>query len=141
MPRLSLLAAAAALAMTVPAFAETQHFKASLTGAAETPPNDSKGMGEATVAFDPATKLLIWSIDYMDLSGPATMAHFHGPAAPGVAAGVEVNIPAPLASPIKGSTVLTDAQAGDLEAGKLYINIHTPALPKGEIRGQVEAAK
>ncbi len=41
-----------------------------------------------------------------------------------------------LASPIKGEATLTDAQAADLAAGKMYFNIHTMANPGGEIRGQ-----
>jgi hypothetical protein len=45
-----------------------------------------------------------------------------------------------LASPIKGSATLTEAQAADLLAGKYYINIHTAAHKGGEIRGQVEKA-
>ena len=41
------------------------------------------------------------------------------------------------ASPAQGSAVLTDAQAADLLAGRYYINVHTAANPRGEIRGQV----
>ena len=36
-----------------------------------------------------------------------------------------------------GSATLTDAQAADLMAGKLYVNIHTAANKGGEIRGQM----
>jgi CHRD domain len=42
-----------------------------------------------------------------------------------------------LASPIKGSATLTDAQISDLDAGKWYVNIHTAANKPGEIRGQL----
>jgi CHRD domain len=42
-----------------------------------------------------------------------------------------------MASPIKGSKVLTAAQEADLEAGKYYVNIHTAANKGGEIRGQL----
>ncbi len=45
-----------------------------------------------------------------------------------------------LKSPIKGSAVLTDAQAADLVAGKDYVNVHTAANKDGEIRGQIEKA-
>ncbi len=40
-------------------------------------------------------------------------------------------------APITGSATLTDAQLADLEAGRLYVNIHTAANPGGEIRGQI----
>jgi hypothetical protein len=69
--------------------------------------------------------------------GPATAAHFHGPAEAGKNAGVAVAIPNATSSPVEGSATLTDAQAADLVAGKYYINIHTAANPGGEIRGQV----
>ena len=56
-------------------------------------------------------------------------------------AGVAIPFKGKLKSPIKGSAVLTDAQAADLMAGKDYVNVHTAANKDGEIRGQVEAAK
>ncbi len=67
-------------------------------------------------------------------------AHFHGPAAPGVAAPIEVPLKAPLDSPMKGSAVLTDSQVKDLMDGMMYFNIHTAEHKPGEIRGQMEKA-
>ena len=58
-----------------------------------------------------------------------------------LAAGVQVPIPkGDLASPIKGSKELTDAQVTDLMGGKWYFNVHTKEHPAGEIRGQVMPA-
>jgi hypothetical protein len=128
-----------ALATTVvfagPAFAEK--FKATLDGKSEVPPTTSAGTGTADIDYDPASKKLSWKLTYSGLSGPATAAHFHGPAAPGENAKPAVAIPSATSSPSEGSATLTDAQAADLEAGKLYINVHTAANPGGEIRGQV----
>ena len=118
-----------------PAFAEK--FKATLDGKSETPPNTSAGTGTADIDWDAATKKLSWKLTYSGLSGPATAAHFHGPAEPGKNAGVAVAIPNATSSPVEGSATLTDAQAADLVAGKYYVNIHTAANPGGEIRGQV----
>jgi hypothetical protein len=116
-------------------------YKATLTPAAEVPPNDSKGSGALTASYDTATKKLTYSATYKDLSGPAAAAHFHGPADAKTNAGVVVPVPAPasgaLASPLKGEATLTDAQAADLAAGKWYFNVHTAANKGGEIRGQV----
>src|SRR5947209_9383369 len=121
----SLIALALLAAVISPAAAETVHYKATLTGPAETPPTDSKGAGTVDATFDPGTKTLSWTIDYSGLSGPATMAHFHGPAPAGKPAPVEVPIQGSLQSPIKGSATLTDAQAKDLTNGMMYFNIHT----------------
>jgi hypothetical protein len=138
---LALIVAAAALAVCVPAVAATVHYTAKLAGAAETPPNDSKAAGNAAVTLDTAAKKISWKITYSGLSGPATMAHFHGPAPAGQAAGVAVPITPPLASPARGTAAVTDAQIGDLKAGQWYVNIHTAAHPDGEIRGQLAAHK
>jgi hypothetical protein len=124
------------LAAASPALAEKLTMKVSLNAAASVPPNNSPGTGTADVTFDTATKLLTWKVTYSGLTGPATMAHFHGPAEADKNAGVAVPIPNP-ASGADGSATLTDAQAADLLAGKYYINIHTDVNKGGEIRGQV----
>ena len=84
----------------------------------------------------PTSKKLTWKGSYTGLTGPATAAHFHGPAETGKNAGVAVPI-APATSPLEGSATLTDAQAADLMAGKWYVNVHTAANKGGEIRGQL----
>src|SRR6201995_757592 len=129
------LAFAAAVAFAGPAFAEK--FKATLDGKTEVPATTSTGTGTADIDYDAASKKLTWKLTYSGLSGPATAAHFHGPAEPGKNAGVAVAIPNATSSPVEGSATLTDAQAADLAAGKYYVNIHTAANPGGEIRGQV----
>ena len=100
----------------------------------------SSGKGMATASLDTTTKTLTWTVDYSGLSGPATAAHIHGPADPGANAGIVVPFSGNLASPIKGSATLTDAQIAQLEAGKWYVNIHTEANKPGEIRGQLVRA-
>lgn len=133
-----LAGAAAATLLTAlcgAALADTVMFKTDLKAANEVPANDSKGTGTLNVTYDTATRMLTWTGAYAGLTGPATMAHFHGPAEPGKNATVMVPSPAP--TPIQGSATLTDAQAADLMGGKLYFNVHTAAHPGGEIRGQV----
>lgn len=124
------------LALASPSYAETLQLKASLSGASEVPPNQSTGTGTVTATFDTATKQLSWKGDYSGLSGPATAAHFHGPAEAGKNAGVAIPI-TPNTSPFSGSATLTDSQASDLLAGRWYVNIHTAANPGGEVRGQL----
>jgi len=126
--------------VSAPALAEMMKFKADLSGASEVPPTTSKGTGAIEATYDTATKTLTWSGTYADLTGPEAAAHFHGPAAAGVNAGVLVPVEAP-ASPFKGSAVLTEAQAKAFTDGLVYFNVHTAANKGGEIRGQMAAVK
>jgi hypothetical protein len=132
---LATLALGAAVALSGPAFADK--LKATLAAATEVPANTSPGKGTADIDYDAGTKKLSWKVTYSGLTGPATMAHFHGPAEAGKNAAVAIVIPNATSSPIEGSATLTDAQAADLLAGKYYVNVHTAANPGGEIRGQV----
>jgi hypothetical protein len=132
---LATLALGATIALTGSAFAEKM--KVTLDSKSEVPPNTSAATGTADVDYDAASKKLTWKLTYSGLSGPATGAHFHGPAEAGKNAGVKVAIPNAASSPAEGSAILTDEQAADLTAGKYYINVHTAANPGGEIRGQV----
>ncbi|MGC1466162.1 MAG: CHRD domain-containing protein [Pseudolabrys sp.] len=133
---LAALACATAVALASPSLAATMNFKANLKGSSEVPATTSKGTGSVTATLDTTTKKLTWKGSYAGLSGPATAAHFHGPAASGKNAGVAVPI-SPNASPFEGSATLTDAQIKDLEAGNWYVNVHTAANKGGEIRGQL----
>lgn len=146
MTRLSRSGLVALLAWSVPLGTSAVHaagtgtpYAATLSGVSEVPATDSKGTGSITATYDPATKHLSWNGTYSGLTGPVTAAHFHGPAAAGANAGVLVPVTA-TGSPFSGEATLDDAKAADLEAGKLYFNLHTAANPKGEIRGQVERA-
>jgi CHRD domain len=139
------LAALASLGLTAslgaaPALAETTSFKAMLSAAEEVPPTNSKGAGTVDVTYDSTSKKISWKGSYSGLTGNATAAHFHGPAEMGKNAGVAVALPS-AASPLEGSAAVTDAQAAELMAGKMYINVHTAANPDGEIRGQLLKAK
>jgi hypothetical protein len=111
---------------------------ANLSTSQEVPPVSGSGNGKADFTLNPATKQLSWNVNYDGLSGPATAAHIHGPAAPGSNAGVVVNLaPNGMSNPLQGSTTLTDAQMADLTSGKDYVNVHTANNKGGEIRGQI----
>ena len=121
--------------------AESVHLQGTLSAATEVPPKASGGSGTVDASLDTTTHQLTYTIDYSGLTGPATMAHFHGPAKPGTNAGVVLPLSSPLDSPIKGTATLTEAQQKQLLDGMMYVNVHTAANPGGEVRGQVMAAK
>lgn len=108
-----------------------------LRGSNEVPPLLSQGSGSVDAVFNKDNNLLRWRVSFSGLSGPATAAHFHGPAPVGANAGVALPWPAPVSSPMEGRATLTPAQAADLLAGHWYANIHTAAHPGGEVRGQM----
>ena len=112
-------------------------FTTQLRGANEVPPNASGATGSVDAVLDKDTNLFRWKVKFSGLTGPATGAHFHGPAAIGVNAGVVLPWQGPIVSPLEGRATLTPAQAADLMAGRWYANIHTAANPGGEIRGQM----
>jgi len=127
---------AGALALATPSLAATVNFKASLNGKNEVPPNATAGTGTVAATYDTDSKKLTWKGSYSGLTGPATAAHFHGPAPEGKNAGVLVPI-SPNGPAFEGSATLTDAQAKALMDGDMYANVHTEANKAGEIRGQL----
>ncbi|WP_019171458.1 CHRD domain-containing protein [Pseudaminobacter salicylatoxidans] len=135
-PLLAGLALTTAL-MVSPALAEVVKFSATLDSAQEVPPTDSAGKGTLNASYDTDSKKLDWTLEYSELTGDATGAHFHGPAGTGENADVAIPIP-DAKSGSKGSATLTDEQAKDLMDGKYYVNVHTAKYADGEIRGQVE---
>jgi hypothetical protein len=116
----------------------TVRLAGTLDAAQEVPPSTGTGSGSVSASYDKNSNKLTYEVTYSGLTGPATAAHFHGPAAPGQNAGVVLPFPN-ATSPIRGETTLTPAQAADLLAGRWYANVHTARHPGGEIRGQVVA--
>jgi hypothetical protein len=112
-------------------------FVAMLTGFNEVPPVMTAATGTAGVIFDPATLQITLRLQHN--IPDATAAHIHGPAAPGVNAGVMVGITPP-SMDITIMAMLTPPQAMALQAGLTYVNVHSPANPGGQIRGQLLAA-
>lgn len=83
------------------------------------------------------------NLTYGGLSGPASNAHIHGPAAPGANAGVLVGL-ASLANgglagqgSLSGAVALSPEQLGHVINGQTYVNFHTSSHGGGEIRGQI----
>ena len=120
-------------------------FTADPTGTQEVPPNvavTGRGIGTFTLTGQE----LAFKVTVDGLTGPIAMAHFHN-AAVGVDGAVVKTITADfvgnIASGIWKSTdpePLTQALINELQAARLYVNIHTASFPGGEIRGQLGPA-
>jgi cysteine-rich repeat protein len=145
--RVVLLALVAGSALVASADAATVNLAATIDAAQETTcAMTSTAQGAATVTLDDVSGLLSWNVTFGNNSpdfdngmldfGAETLAHFHGPAAPGGTAGVKVTLA--LGSPKVGSTTVTStSDRTDVKNGLWYINIHSSSCGGGEIRGQV----
>jgi aldose sugar dehydrogenase len=109
-------------------------FVANLTGAQETPSNNSTAVGRASLVLSPDEKSARISLVFSGLSSGQTDAHIHGPAAAGVSA--PPVFPLPLGQLSDFSITLTPSQVQDLKNGLFYVNVHSSNFPTGEIRGQ-----
>lgn len=118
-----------------------------LTPEAEIPPAIAPGAsGSAAMVLDTDTNQFSWVIEFEELTGPATAAHFHIGAVD-EAGDVVLNLdtdPGVIFSGVgqtsgifSGGNTLSSTDIDDILAGLWYINIHTDANPPGELRGQV----
>ncbi len=117
------------------AAAAKEHYKASLDGAQEVPPNGSIATGSGMFVIDPATNTLFYHIAYSGLSSAESAAHIHGYAPPGQNAGVVHPLPA--TNPKIGAWAYPAGDEVSIMSGLSYANIHTGNFPGGEIRGQI----
>jgi hypothetical protein len=111
-------------------------FLGTLSGANEVPANASTATGSVSVVFNSDTKILTATVTFSGLTPSA--GHIHNAAA-GVNGPVVFPLgSAPFSSPINYTSVaLTAAQETDLMANNYYVNLHTAAIPGGEIRAQL----
>jgi hypothetical protein len=111
---------------------------ASLDGAQETPPVMTNAFGAGTLAVEPITGKVS---GFVVTSGLPTgnAAHVHQ-----AARGTPGNIIVPMIGAGNfwvipdAAAAITAAQQAAFTAGQLYENVHTPANPNGEIRGQLD---
>jgi CHRD domain len=96
------------------------------------------GTFTATVAKLGTGGTVAWRLRFSKLTGRAIAAHIHigrvGRAGP-----VAVPLCGPCRNGQRGTADLTPPTLAALQAGRGYVNIHTPKNPGGEIRGQIRA--
>lgn len=129
---------AACAMLALPAFAEELKFTADLTGGAEVPPTESTATGTADVTVDTDANTVSWVVTVDGLSGDASAAHIHGPAAVDENAGPVIDMSDAIT---EGRGDITEDQIAELQDGKYYVNVHTEQYPDGEVRGQLNAAE
>lgn len=112
----------------------TVQLQATLNGQQEVPATPSVATGTMTGSFDKETRLLTYTVTYQGITPSA--GHIHQ-AAPGVNGPIIVPFSSVVASPVTGTATLSEDNAAKLLAGETYTNLHTPAFPGGEIRGNI----
>jgi hypothetical protein len=106
-------------------------FVANLNEAQEVGPTGSTATGTGSVIFDPATNDIIYRVQHTVVG--AVAGHIHQ--AP-VGMNGPVIVPFTLVGQgASGTATLAADQATALKALGLYMNIHSPTFPNGEIRG------
>lgn len=101
----------------------------------------STASGTIDIDYTKSTKMLMFTVNWKDLTTNATLMHFHGPAARGVNAPpvIPVNgFSQTTAGSYHGTATLNSTQEADFLSGKYYYNIHSVTYGGGELRGQIE---
>ncbi|HET6432913.1 CHRD domain-containing protein [Dyella sp.] len=132
------LGAAALLGFCGAAAAKTVTLSGTFAGEHGTPQHPT---GTVDATLDTDTHRLDYTIDYSGLSGPVTVAHFHGPAGAGTEAGALQPIDGPYASGMHRTVTVDAATQAAMLKGMSYVNLHTKAFPKGEARAQLTVAE
>ncbi len=112
------------------------HFWTIMSGFSEVPVVNTAALGLASVVVSRSLSKVDYKIVVNGLSGPITAAHLHYGS---------TTVAGPVAFPLNfsgsvltGSLDLPDLKLIDsLDAGRVYVNVHTAANGGGEIRGQL----
>ncbi len=124
-----------------PALAEAERYNGVLRGKNLSPPIETNGLGSVQLAV--AGDELSWIVSFYDLESPPVAVQMHGPAAPGEAAPVQLDLGNQWGdlgrnNIMAGKTVLEKEQLQSLASGKWYLVVRTEAHPEGELRAPLE---
>lgn len=146
---LILLASVATMAVVS---AKNTNFTAHLNGGQEVPAVNTTAQGQATFKLNAAGTAIEYKVNVAQLEN-VKFSHLH--LAPiGSNGGVVVDLSGAVAGKVNGTLVEGTIKANQLkgalsgqplsvliaqmEAGNIYVNVHTNSFPGGEIRGQVK---
>lgn len=145
-PSLAIGALGFAIAVTAATAVTTSHatelrLTTALTAAEEVPSptgnvSGARGTFTATATKSGAGATLNWQLVFSGLTGRANAAHIHT-GVRGQPGPVSVPLCGPCESGASGNATVTPTVLQALQTGGAYANVHTPANPAGEIRGQI----
>jgi hypothetical protein len=133
---------------TASASAQT-HWVATLVGANESPAVSTTAVGQFDATLSSAQDNMTFTLTYTTLAGTMTQANIqrgaagvNGPIIYWLANG---NVASAITgcsdpSPSGGGCGFTASDFADLQAGNLYVNLHSSYASNGEIRGQITSA-
>lgn len=139
-PRLGLAVPLALSLLAAPGSSQVVTLHVTAEALQETSAVTSSGFGTGTIDVDTAADTADISFTFANLTSATNMAHVHGLADPGVAAGILQGLP--ITSPITftWNYSLLPSEETALVEGHTYLNIHTTMFPGGEIRGTAQPA-
>ena len=115
-------------------------YTAALSGAEEVPPRPTTATGHLAVILNSHQDKFRASGSFQGLSSPSTAAHIHT-GVPGVNGPIRFPLGltpmGALMGTLSGLSAVSAADVAALDAGELYVNVHSQTFPAGEIRGQL----
>lgn len=118
---------------------------ADLRGSNEVPATGSNAFGSVFLSFDSTNRTITWELNTSGITGPSA-AHIHTGAA-GASGGVLIGFVTSASSftsgRAKGQITGVDATTMSnilANPSGFYFNVHSPAFPGGEVRGQLASA-
>jgi hypothetical protein len=120
----------------------TTRLVATLNGGSEVPPNGSAGIGYASVDLSPASGQLEFALTVSGITSTVLFAHIHdgdvGENGDIVVTLVPAGTPFPDGATLRGTAYLTRTEEiSRALSGGYYVNVHSAAIPAGELRGQL----
>jgi NitT/TauT family transport system substrate-binding protein len=117
----------------------TYTLSGTLTPTAEVP--RPRGAARSRATFSATLKQngeLRWQLTINRLTQPATAAHLHL-GAPGRSGPVRLTLCRPCRPRSSGTVRIGSGLSNQIKAGQVYVNVHTPRNPAGEVRAQIVA--